>query len=163
MDNNIITDQLLSEKELYRIAIDNKQHHETRRDQINTYYISLFAGIIAIVPFIEQIAKVAPHGYEGYAVRCSFTALSIIGLLLSLVWELNLKRTLFYLESLDKIIMKLEAKYEQPFVTQISIDLSNKNSPDRITKYQLIIPYAFMVIFLIASVYSLLWVWYLMI
>lgn len=40
-------DSLISEKEMYELTINNKQHNEDRRDQINTYYISLFAGIIA--------------------------------------------------------------------------------------------------------------------
>ena len=149
---------LIPESELYKIAIDNKQHNENRRDEINTYYISLLAAIIAAIPFIDKITSIAPSNYEGYIIRASLTILSLIGLILAVTWGLNLKRTLFYLQSLDKIIMELEIKYKQPFITRISFDLINKKSPDRITKYQLIIPYTFVIIFLGIIVYSILWI-----
>ena len=72
--------------------------------------------------------------------------------------ELNLKRTLFYIESLDKIIMELEIKYKQPFITRISLHLIEKKAPGRITKYQQVIPSAFIVIFFGIIIYSLVWV-----
>lgn len=77
---------------------------------------------------------------------------------MSVTWALNLKRTLFYIESLDKIIMELEIRYKQPFITKISFELLEKKSPGRITKYQQVIPYTFIAIFLGIIIYSLLWI-----
>jgi hypothetical protein len=77
---------------------------------------------------------------------------------LSVTWVLNLKRTLFYIESLDKIIMELEIRYKQPFITKIAFELVEKHSPGRITKYQQVIPYTFIAIFLGIIIYSLLWI-----
>ena len=149
---------LLSDSELYKIAINDKQHHEDRRDEINTYYISLLAAIIAAIPFIDKVTMAAPSGYEGYIIRGTLTVISLIGLILSVTWVLNLKRTLFYIESLDKIIMELEIRYKQPFITKIAFELVEKHSPGRITKYQQVIPYTFIAIFLGIIIYSLLWI-----
>lgn len=153
-----ISKLLLTDNELYKIAISDKQHHESRRDEINTYYISLLAAIIAAVPFLNQVKDVSPAGYEGYLIRGSLTVIAGIGFILAITWRLNLKRTLFYIESLDQIIMELEIKYNQPFITRISFDLIGKHSPGRITKYQLAIPVTFICIFLGIIIYSLLWV-----
>ncbi|ASX28347.1 hypothetical protein BA173_06095 [Rickettsia sp. MEAM1 (Bemisia tabaci)] len=45
----------ITDTKLYEIAIANKQHVEDRRDEINNYYISLFAALVASIPFIEKI------------------------------------------------------------------------------------------------------------
>ncbi|ARD86617.1 hypothetical protein A3306_05565 [Rickettsia bellii] len=45
----------ITDTKLYEIAIANKQHVEDRRDEINNYYISLFAALVASMPFIEKI------------------------------------------------------------------------------------------------------------
>jgi len=157
MDKNI-DELLLTDNELYKIAISDKQHHEDRRDEINTYYISLLAAIIAAIPFIDKVTEISPGGYEVYIIRGALTIISLIGLILAVTWELNLKRTLFYIESLDKIIMELEIKYNQPFIARISLHLIEKKAPGRITKYQQVIPSAFIVIFLGMIIYSLVWV-----
>ena len=152
-----ISKLLLDDTELYKIALKDKQHHESRRDEINTYYISLIAAIIAAIPFIDQVREVAPKGYEGCIIKLSLTIIAIIGLILSSTWSLNLKRTLFYIESLDKIIMELEIKYNQHFITRITMNLVEKHAPGRITKYQQALPYTFIVIFVSVIAYSMLW------
>jgi hypothetical protein len=151
-----IDELLLTDKELYKIAISDKQHHEDRRDEINTYYIALLAAIITAIPFIDKVTAITPEGYELYIIRGSLTLISLIGLILAVTWELNLKRTLFYIESLDKIIMELEIKYKQPFITRISFNLIEKKSPGSITRYQQVIPCVFIAIFLGIIIYSLL-------
>jgi hypothetical protein len=148
----------ISEEKIYELALDEKKHHETRRDDINNQYISLFAAIIAVSPFINNLVEAVPGRYEGLVIRLSLTVLSLIGLILAIIWSANLERILFIIESLDKIILNLEKKYDISFKIEIFKDLDKKGAPDRITKYQLIMPRLFILIFSVTIIYSLTWI-----
>lgn len=153
-----MTKKILSEEKLYEMALEEKKHHEQRRDDINGQYISLFAAIIAITPFINNIVDAVPGRYEGLVIRSSLTVLSFIGLVLSIIWAANLKRILFIVEYLDKVICDLEKKYDVSFKVELFNQLDKKGAPDRITKYQIIMPRMFIVIFTLIILYSLSWV-----
>lgn len=144
----------ITDTELYEIAVGNKQHAEDRRDEINNYYISLFAALIASMPFVEKITVNVAECSTNYVTKLSLAILALIGLILAITWCLNLKHTLFYLQSLDKIIIDLEQKYNKPFITSIIKDLEHNKAPRRVTKYQLIIPYTFTAIFSLIIIYS---------
>ncbi|MFY9590035.1 RipA family octameric membrane protein [Rickettsia endosymbiont of Halotydeus destructor] len=145
----------ISDIKLYEIAMNNKHHCEDRRDEINNYYISLFAALIASMPFIEKITSSITNCHNNYITKLSLAILALIGLMLAITWALNLKHTLFYLQSLDKIIIDLEKKYSRPFVTTILEDLKYNKAPKRVTKHQIIIPYIFIIIFCLIIIYSL--------
>ena len=154
MQKDIKTEQLPDSK-LYEFALQNKQHQESRRDSINSYYISLFSAIIAVIPFIDKIRDVSLAHHQYYLVKCSLIMLCLIGFVLATTWLLNLKRILLYLVAIDKLLATLEKNLNTAFVTYITLQLSYKKAPDRITKYQLVLPYTFMLVFLVGMIYFL--------
>lgn len=153
-----MTKKIFSKEKLYETVLEEKKHHEQRRDDINGQYISLFAAIIAITPFINNLVDAVPGRYEGLVIRSSLTVLSFIGLILSMIWAANLKRILFIVKYLDKVILDLEREYDISFKVELFNQLDKKGAPDRITKYQIIMPRMFIVIFSIIILYSLSWV-----
>lgn len=150
--------KIISGEKIYELALDEKKHYEIRRNEINQQYISLFAAIIAATPFINNMVDAVPGRYEGLVIRASLTILSLIGLVLSFIWLANLKRILFLIESLDKIIVDLEKKYDIIFQLGIFMALEKKGVPDRITKYQIMMPRMFIFIFTSIIIYSLTWI-----
>lgn len=144
----------ITDTKLYEIAIANKQHVEDRRDEINNYYISLFAALVASMPFIEKITTNVAECNTNYITKLSLIILALIGLILAITWVSNLKHTVSYLKSLDKIIIDLEQKYNKPFITNIIRDLERSKTPRRVTKHQLVIPYTFISIFSLIIIYS---------
>ena len=150
--------EIISGEKIYELALGEKKHYETRRNEINQQYISLFAAIIAATPFINNMVDSLPSRYEGLVIRASLTILSLIGLVLSFIWLANLKRILFLIESLDKIIIDLEKKYDIVFQLGILMALEKKGVPDRITKYQIMMPRMFIFIFTSIIIYSLTWI-----
>jgi hypothetical protein len=153
-----MANKIIDEEKIYELALEEKRHHEQRRDEINGHYISLFAAIIAVAPFINNIVEAVPGSYEGLVVRASLTILSSIGLLLAIIWLANLKRILFLIEYLDKVTLDLEKKNDIKFKIDLFNELDKKGSPDRITKYQLMMPRMFITIFSITIIYSLSWI-----
>jgi len=153
-----MTSKIVSEEKIYTLALEEKKHHEQRRDDINGHYISLFAAIIAVTPFINNLVDAVPGRYEGLVIRMSLTVLSLIGLVLSIIWSANLKRVLFHIEYLDKVVIDLEKKYDISFKVDLFNQLDKKGAPDRITKYQLIMPRMFIIIFSSIIIYSITWV-----
>ena len=149
--------ELITNDKLYELLIQDKNHKEGRRDQINSYYITLFTAIIGGLPFIEQLTKGINSVDKAYIVRISLSILALIALVLSLTWASTLKRILLHLEILDERIQKVEDSYNLSYLTYINQQLTLKNAPGRVTKYQLVLPYTFAIIFATAIIYSLLW------
>lgn len=150
--------QFISEEKIYELALAEKKHHEERRDEINGHYISLFAAIIAVTPFINNIVDAVPGRYEGIVMRVSLIILSLIGVVLATIWSANLKRILLIIKYLDKIITDLEKEHNILFKTELLAQLDKEDAPDRITKYQLIMPRMFIGIFSCIVIYSLGWI-----
>ena len=133
---------------MYEIAMDTKYHTEERRDDINKFYISLFAAIISVTPFIlTAIDKT--HVSFSFTISIFLFSLATIGISLSISWILMLQRMNFYLKGVENFVIGLERKYNKQFVIQVAEYLDQKNAPDRITKQQLIIPYVFTIIFIV--------------
>ncbi|MBA2628879.1 MAG: hypothetical protein H0U78_02450 [Rickettsiaceae bacterium] len=145
----------LPDIKLYELSLQNKQHQEDRRDNINSYYISLFSAIVAVIPFIDKISRKSLEHHKYYLVKCSLVVLCLIGFILATTWLMNLKRILSYLQAADKFLAILERKHNSGFITYIAKELSYENAPDRITKYQLALPYTFMLGFLFSMGYFL--------
>lgn len=148
----------IDDAKLYELFLKDKEHKEDRRDQINTYYISLLTAVVGIVPFINQMSSGVNTVDRGYLVRLSLIALSLVGLVLAFTWRLNIKRILYYLEFLDKQIETLERKNNITFISYINNQKVLKNWPSRVTKYQLILPFTFIVVFSLTIIYSLAWI-----
>lgn len=145
--------EYISDKAMYEQALADKKHQESKRDKVNNEYISLFAAMIAITPFINNLANTLPKENWVYVVRLASATLALVGLTLSILWYSNIKRILVYLEILDSIILRLESKCGVEYYSYISKQLSLRESPGRITKYQLIMPKMFMIIFLVTILY----------
>jgi phosphate uptake regulator len=141
---------------MYQQALADKKHQESKRDEINKEYISLFAAIIAITPFIANLANALPRVSEAYVVRFAVASLSLMGLILSMLWYANIKRIFVYLEIIDSVILKLENACGIEYSSYISKQLRVRESPDRITKYQLIMPKMFIIIFFATMLYAIL-------
>jgi hypothetical protein len=141
----------LSDSKLYELALNTKNHAEDRRDEINKYYPSLFGAIIAIMPFIDRfnqnVDKVIGHGFS---IQIALMLLSTIGMIISLSWVLTLKRTFNYLEAIDKLLIDIEVRNGKSFILYTNKYLEKINSPERVTKQAMIVPYTFIIIFLIS-------------
>lgn len=152
-----MTQSLIADDKLYELSLENKKHQENKRDEINNYYITLLSSMIAVIPFIDKVTTIIPGISQGSSARLFLTVLSFIGLILSTTWLLSIKRILMYSEILDAKIFALEKKYEIDYLNYISQQLGQKNAPSRVTKYQLVIPHIFRVVFVAIIIYSLSW------
>jgi hypothetical protein len=145
----------LFDSKMYELVLADRQHTEARRDEINKYYTSLFATIVSVVPFVDKIAKSASDAHSAQHTRLSFILLSLIGVILSISWIQTLKRLYYYIEAIEKLLMSLEKEHGQSFTRYISIYLAKSNSPDRVTKQSMWVPYAFTAIFLAILTYTI--------
>lgn len=136
-------------QEWYKIAIDSKRHTEQRRDNINSFYISLFSAIIAIIPFIPKFT-------DNTNLSIEFTSmfLSFLGFLLSLSWLLMLIRINKLLIGIEKFIIDIEKKEGMSFISHLSDYLNHTNPPIGITKQQSFIPLVFLSIFVLIFIYN---------
>lgn len=152
-----MNEALITDDKLYELSLENKKHQENKRDEINNYYITLLSSMIAVIPFIDKATAIIPGISQGSSARLFLTVLSLIGLILSTTWLLSIKRILIYSEILDTKIFALEKKYKIDYLTDISQKLEQKHAPGRVTKYQLIIPHTFRIVFVAIIMYSLSW------
>jgi len=150
-----MSNELISDFELYKLLLEDKKHQESVRDTINYYYIILLSSILAVAPFVDKVPIVAPILGEAQAMQIFLILLSLIGFILSVIWSQNIKRIAFYTKALDQFISELEEKYDKPYLTRIWHDLEKHNAPGRITKHQVIMPNTFKSIFLLTIIYSL--------
>jgi len=67
--------EAITQTKLYELAIQHKQHQEDIRDNINSYYISLFSAIVAVMPFINKVNESYTQ-HEFYIVKLSLLVLS---------------------------------------------------------------------------------------
>ena len=150
--------KLIPDDKLYQLNLEDKKHQETRRDEVNNFYITMLSGLIAAIPFVDKATAIVPGVNEGSAVRIFVTILSLIGLALSTTWAASVRRVLIYTEILDQKIFILENKYEIDNLADITKRLEIRNASGRITRYQLLIPNIFRTIFAVVIIYSLLWI-----
>lgn len=143
----------ISDSKLYELALDSKKHAEDKRDEINKYYPSLFTAIIAITPFLTKLNETADKVVKHFSTPPILIILSLIGLAISISWLLTLKRTLSYLEAVDKFLLGLEKKNNQHFIAYINSYLEQTHSPGRVTKQTMLGPYIFIALFIAALTY----------
>jgi hypothetical protein len=139
---------------LYSIVLNCKLETEKNRDEVNKYYISLFAGLVSIIPILDKFSHSVNLTNE-YNMRYALPLISSIGVMLSISWRLNLKRIHNYLQGVDELLVDMEKKSKISFITYMINYLNKTHSPARVTKQQIIIPYGFFLIFSVIFVYSL--------
>ena len=157
--NNQMDDSKLTDAKMYEFVLNSKHHEEERRDEINKNYTALFTAIISIMPFIEKFI----HSQNGtlsinhpWTVNLIIICLSIIGITTSLSWIQTLRRIFQYVESFDKVLIKIEDRNNQSFIKYVSDYLYKTNSPSRVTKQTMIVPAIFTIIFIVTLIFNIL-------
>lgn len=140
----------------YSEAIALKKHTEDRRDDINKYYISLFAIIVSVMPFIGQAHKVINLiFFEQRNINLLIVMLSIIGLSLSCSWIKVLQEIRDQLAAIESFLQVREESNNNRLFTYISKYLNKEKLGSKVTRYELLVPYSFIIIFIVILVLSL--------
>ena len=143
----------INNNKLYELVLNCKVETEKNRDEINKYYTSLFTALVSLAPFLDKFTS-SVELVDKYSIRYALLLLSSLGLILSFSWELTLKRIHTYLQGMDELLIILEKQSKISFISHMAKYLDRTHAPARVTKHQIIVPYAFFVIFGIIFVYS---------
>lgn len=146
-------EEKINNNKLYELVLNCKVETEKNRDEINKYYTSLFTALVSLAPFLDKFTS-SVELVDKYSIRYALLLLSSLGLILSFSWELTLKRIHTYLQGMDELLIILEKQSKISFISHMAKYLDRTHAPARVTKHQIIIPYAFFVIFGIIFVYS---------
>lgn len=152
-ENNAL--DTIDNSKLYSIVLNSKLEVERNRDEVNKYYISLFAALLSFTSILDKISP-SVNLMNKYNIKYTLILISLVGLMLSTSWRLNLKRIHNYLQGIDELLVSIEKKSKVSFVSYMINYLSKNHSPARVIKQQIIIPYGFSFIFTTIFVYSLL-------
>lgn len=137
---------------MYEIILNYKSQMETRRDEINKYYISLFAALISFMPFIDKIIRV--ESIKLHNIRYISILLSCLGFVLSISWKKALERIHSYIKGTEDLLMQIEKDFDTGFISHMFKYLHDTKSPARVTRYQMLVPDTFIAIFVIIFIYS---------
>jgi len=146
-------EEKINNNKLYELVLNCKVETEKNRDEINKYYTSLFTALVSLAPFLDKFTS-SVELVDKYSIRYALLLLSSLGLILSFSWELTLKRIHTYLQGMDELLIILEKQSKISFINHMAKYLDKTHAPARVTKHQIIVPYAFFVIFGIIFVYS---------
>ena len=146
-------EEKINNNKLYELVLNCKVETEKNRDEINKYYTSLFTALVSLAPFLDKFTS-SVELVDKYSIRYALLLLSSLGLILSFSWELTLKRIHTYLQGMDELLIILEKQSKISFISHMANYLDRTHAPARVTKHQIIVPYAFFVIFGIIFVYS---------
>lgn len=146
-------EEKINNNKLYELVLNCKVETEKNRDEINKYYTSLFTALVSLAPFLDKFTS-SVELVDKYNIRYALLLLSSLGLILSFSWELTLKRIHTYLQGMDELLIILEKQSKISFISHMAKYLDRTHAPARVTKHQIIVPYAFFVIFGIIFVYS---------
>lgn len=146
-------EEKINNNKLYELVLNCKVETEKNRDEINKYYTSLFTALVSLAPFLDKFTS-SVELVDKYSIRYALLLLSSLGLILSFSWELTLKRIHTYLQGMDELLIILEKQSKISFINHMAKYLDRTHAPARVTKHQIIVPYAFFVIFGIIFVYS---------
>jgi hypothetical protein len=144
----------IDNSKLYSLVLNCKLETEKNRDEVNKYYISLFAALISLIPILDKFGP-SVNFIDKYSMRYALPLISSIGVMLSISWWLNLKRIHNYLQGVDELLIEMEKQSKISFISYMINYLNKTHSPARVTKQQIIIPYGFFFIFSVIFVYSL--------
>ena len=146
-------EEKINNSKLYELVLNCKIETEKNRDEINEYYTSLFTALVSLAPFLDKFTSTVDL-VDKYNIRYALLLLSSLGLILSFSWELTLKRIHTYLQGTDELLIILEKQSKISFISHMTKYLDKTHAPARVTKHQIIVPYAFFVIFAIIFIYS---------
>jgi len=147
-------EEKINNSKLYELVLHSKIETEKNRDEINKYYTSLFTALVSLAPFLDKFTS-SVNLMEKYNIKYALLLLSSLGLILSFSWELTLKRIHTYLQGMDELLIILEKQSKISFISHMAKYLDKTHAPARVTKHQIIVPYAFFIIFTIIFIYSI--------
>lgn len=147
-------DNVIATQKIYELILSAKGHYEERRDEINKFYISLLTIIASALPFLDKFLLGGNISLI-HDDKILSGVISILGVTLSVSWVRTLKRIYNCLEGIDQLLMNLEKKCNQSFITYLSSYLEQVGSPGRVTKQETLVPYTFFIIFMCSLVYCL--------
>lgn len=147
----------MEDSKLYELILKYKSETEKVRDEINKYYTSLFSVFLSLMPFL--LDKISPYvGNTDKNLMYITIITSVIGFILSLSWKRTLQSIHNYLKGLEQLLMTIEKKFDTTFITYMADYLHNTNSPTKATKQEMIVPYAFIGIFISSFIYAMIWI-----
>jgi hypothetical protein len=93
--------------EQYKIYVEMADRLSARRNQINSFYISVLSSLLALLVLItnKDIKQFNDTTFQYF----SFLAVGILGLILCIVWYLNIQSYRHLSSSKFKVINELEA------------------------------------------------------
>jgi len=150
MSNN----QEISNSTIYGIGIEYIKHTKDKRDEINRFFISLFSAALSFLPFLSNITEKVNIPY-GYSINIVLIVFSVLGIALCISWIMMLRYTMLFLQTVENRMKEIERKCNIEFLIYISHFVEQTDSPDRVTKQEMYISYAFLGVFLVILLTSL--------
>lgn len=135
---------------LYELILHYKAESEKSRDEINKYYISLFTALVSVAPLLDKFAS---STNDKRTIHYALPLMSLLGFILAISWKLTLQRISTYLQGMDELLIRLEKEAKITFITHMFEYLSKTHAPAQVTKQQMLVPYAFIAIFVIIFIY----------
>jgi hypothetical protein len=134
--------------EQYKLYIEMMDRNTTRRNQTNSFYTSLLSGLLAIIAIAtnKDVAQFQNIKFQAIA----FLAVSILGILLCVIWYINIQSYKQLNSSKFKVISELEKQLPIACYNKEWEFLKNDNrykgyltqtSVERIVPFILAIPY----------------------
>ena len=142
--------------EIYKLHAQLASDISNRLTTTNRFYPTLMSGLLAFLFAALQRADVLfPQGTENkeYLIGISIAAVGYFGTILSLIWFISIR---YYYRMISKkynVLLELEAELEFPFFEK---EWGNMEGPpySRLSRFEIIIPYAFVLIFLVLIVFG---------
>lgn len=140
---------------LYEMILRYKTDNEKSRDEVNKYYTSLFAALVSIAPLLDSMTSLEIFANKNN-IKYVLLLISFVGFILSISWQLTLKSILQDLQSVDLFLVKLERGMEMTFITDARNHSGDNDGSGTTqgTKYQMLVPSAFNIIFILIFLYS---------
>ena len=140
--------------EQYKLYIEMMDRTTTRRNQINSFYTSLLSGLLAIIAIAtnKDISQFQNIKFQAIA----FLAVSILGIVLCIIWYINIQSYKQLNSSKFKVISELEKQLPLACYNKEWEFLKNDNrykryltqtSVERIVPFILAIPYAGLLVY----------------
>jgi hypothetical protein len=95
--------------EQYKLYVEMADNISARRAQTNQFYVSVLSALLAVVALVAKIYGAGPSPHPDL-VNIAFLAITILGLVLCLIWYLNLMSYRQLNSGKFKVIHEMEAQ-----------------------------------------------------
>ena len=154
-----VTHQIIPDESVYNTGVEFIKHTKDKRDEVNKFFISMFSITLSVMPFLSTITEKVNIPF-GYTINIVAIIFSTLGIVLSILWILMLKHTMLLLHAAEGCLKQIELKNGFSFFNYISEFLERTSATGRVTRQEVYIAYAFLIIFLlillVSTVYAIL-------